>query len=321
MFRNRIMINKEVLEFTINQLTLLDSNNEKTLSQTQKHAIVAEKICNSKCIASTYSQDHVRVIVTRIYTKYKNNKKRPFSDEWNDQVCFEKLMKTKPMARLSDEPCREVEKNIMKCIIDSMEDQDQEQNVSKEFYLEKLIREATLQWKVDNDSLKKAAKELLGEPADDNISVQVATGLIYNADLSQRQYQQIRNVVSTLPTRNTIDEYKCTLHPPITSTELKSSVVTEELLKSTVSAILTDINMWEKLGKNPIHVVCKAGLDGSGGHNHRNQTIQSTCDDVPNSYIGMFVTPLTISSGTDVIWENDYPNSQAMTSMTVHLTS
>ena len=110
----------------------------------------------------------------------------------------------------------------------------------------------------------------------------------------------------------TIDEYKCTLHLPITSTELKSSVVTEELLKSTVSAILTDINMWEKLGKNPIHVLCKAGLDGSGGHNHRNQTIQSTSD-VPNSYIGMFVTPLTISSGADVIWENDYPNLQAMT--------
>ena len=76
-FRNRIVINKEVLEFTINQLALLDSNNEKTLSQTQKLAIAAEKICNSKCIASTYSPDHVWVIVTRTYTKYKNNKKDP----------------------------------------------------------------------------------------------------------------------------------------------------------------------------------------------------------------------------------------------------
>ena len=68
-----------------------------------------------------------------------------------------------------------------------------------------------------------------------------------------------------------------------------------------------------KLGKNPIHVVCKAGLDGSGRHNHRKQTIQSTSDDVPNSYIGMFVTSLTISTGADVIWENNYPNSQAIT--------
>ena len=310
------MNNKEVLEFTINQFALLDSNNENKLSQTQKLAIVAENICNSKCIATTYSQDHVRVTVTRIYTKYKNNKKRPFNDEWNDQVCFDKPIKpkkTKSRSRLSDEPCRKVEKNIMKCIIDSMEDQAKEENVSKEVYLGKLLRHVSLQWKVGNESLKMAAKELLGEPTDDSVSVEVATGLVYNADLSQRQYQQIRNVISTLPTRNAIDEYKSTLHPPITSTELRSSVVTGELLNSTVSAILTDNNMWGNIGNDPIHVVCKAGLDGSGGHNHRMQAIESTDDDVPNSYIGMFVTPLTISSGADVIWENEYPNSQAMT--------
>ena len=222
--------------------------------------------------------------------------------------------KNKPKARLSDEPCRKVEKNIIQCIINSIEDQAVEQNVSKEFYLGKLIREATIQWKIDNNNLKKAAKELLlSEPTADNISVKVATGLIYNGDLSQRQYQLIRNVVNILPTRNAIDKYKATLHPPIISTELKSSVVTEELLNSTVSAILTDNNMWEKVSDCAIHVVGKAGLDGAGGHNHRHQAILSNDEDVPDSYIGMFVTPLAILASADVIWENDYPNSQAMT--------
>ena len=113
-----------------------------------------------------------------------------------------------------------------------------------------------------------------------------------------------------------IDEYKCLLHPPITSTELKASVDTANLLDSTVSAILTENNIWEQFdgGENNIHILCKAGLDGSGGHNHRNQSVQSTSEEVPDSYIGMFITPLTISSSTDVVlWENEYPNSQAMT--------
>ena len=310
----KVMNNNEVLKFIISELAVIESNETLSLSLAQKLSIVTEKILDSKSIAITYSKDQVRLTVTRIYTKYKNNKKRPFNDEWNEHVCFAKRKVTKPKARLSDEPCRKVEKNILKCIIESMGDQAKEENVSKEVYLGKLLREVVVQWKVDNATLKRASKELLGEPTDDSVSVEDATALIYNADLSQRQYQQVRNIIPALPPRNDIDGYKVTLHPPITSTELKSSVETEELLNTTVSSILKERDLWKKLGDDPIHVICKAGLDGSGGHNHRKQEILSTDEDVPNSYIGMFVTPLSIElGGGDVIWENEYPNSQAMT--------
>ena len=94
MFRTTIMNNKEVLEFIISQLAIIDSAEEtQKLPQSNKLAIIADKIFESKSVASTYSQDHIRVNIGRIYTKYKNNKKRPMNNEWNDKVCFEKPKK------------------------------------------------------------------------------------------------------------------------------------------------------------------------------------------------------------------------------------
>ena len=59
-----------MLDFIVGQFVLIDSDEEtKKLALAKRLSVVSEKLLSSNLIASSYSQDHVLISITIIYTK------------------------------------------------------------------------------------------------------------------------------------------------------------------------------------------------------------------------------------------------------------
>ena len=153
-------------------------------------------------------------------------------------------------------------------------------------------------------------------------SLSEATALIYNVDISVNQYQMIRSLCLphgiNLPTRNAVDLFKHTLHPPIFSQELKSSVDFLALLKETAEALIELSHVSSLDYSQQFELIGKFGVDGSGSHKIRHQMIdldratEETPHLDPNHSSAFLLTcycPLSLTCNGKTVWENKVPNS------------
>ena len=121
----------------------------------------------------------------------------------------------RPRKSLGENPCTKHARSILNEKALQLEQFALDENITKEDALDMLVSECKRKWKI------KCVKKCYLPQID-------ATALIYNINLSIAQYQMLRyiclpfNIV--FPVRNDIDALKNTLHPPIISQEIKSSV-------------------------------------------------------------------------------------------------
>ena len=94
---------------------------------------------------------------------------------------------------------------ILDPLINLLEEKAEEQNVNKNELLDMLILQAKRKWGYEKATTDK-----------NTMSIESATALIYNLDLSLNTYQELRLNLKegfTLPSRNNISDYKKTLIP------------------------------------------------------------------------------------------------------------
>ena len=140
--------------------------------------------------------------------------------------------------------------------------------------------------------------------------------------MSVHQYQMIRTLCLpfgvVFPPRNSIDKYKGTLHPEITSCQLKSSVCIKSLLDETVSSLVYLNKNAGSEENGEFRMVGKFGVDGSGSHKIRQQLIdtalasEETAHLDPtksNSFLLSCYMPLELRRGNTILWTNPVPNS------------
>ena len=121
------------------------------------------------------------------------------------------------------------------------------------------------------------------------------------------------------PTRNAIDSFKNTLHPPILSCELKCSVSFKMLLEETARALIyLNTSTDPSHGHNHFHLTGKFGVDRSGSHKIRHQIIdiENVCDETPHldssdvkSILLSCYVPLSLTLNGEILWENPLLNS------------
>ena len=116
-----------------------------------------------------------------------------------------------------------------------------------------------------------------------------------------------------------IDALRSTLHPPITSQELKVSVEMDELLGQTVTAIIKISQHHPKVGAT-YTLSGKFGIDGSGAHKVRQQLVDSTNAAIETPHVDSTITtnyllacyvPIELldANDGDKVWINKVPNS------------
>lgn len=100
--------------------------------------------------------------------------------------------------------------------------------------MKKLVQFCERKWKVKHD------------PYEQSMGVEESTALIYNMNLSQRQYQYLSQSLLTknlsIDTRKHVLAFKTTLHPPLIVEPLKCSVSFLDLLRSTTTSIIDTID-------------------------------------------------------------------------------
>lgn len=256
--------------------------------------------------------------------------------EVNITVKFKRLIETKPSSKTSDDsqlawckkvfmtvnskggrpkkslgerPCTKRVRSIMSENVLQLEEFAHRENITREDALEMLIGECKRKWKVN-----KVEKCYLPEID--------ATALIYNINLSITQYQMLRSIClpyqMVFPVRNQIDVIKKTLHPPILSQEIKSSVDMKALLNETVVALLS-LNKAKLIERNSFTVLGKFGVDGSGSHKVRHQLVDADASLLETGHLDHTKTstfllscyvPLEIVDEENKnVWRNPIPNS------------
>lgn len=224
----------------------------------------------------------------------------------------QKLNSGRKRKRLSENPGSKTKSLIWKEKVVEFEEFAESQNVSNTEALNSFVQECYKKWKV------KLAKKKVELP------VIEATALIYNVNLSIGQYQAIRSLCLpfglVFPPRNKIDAIKGSLHPEITSHEMKASVNLVELLDETAVA-LANMQMFQVEPHTSLTLLGKFGLDGSGGHKIRQQSVneQLACAETPHlcpkttsNYILSCYVPLEMKTEVgSVVWKNPLPNSIA----------
>ena len=136
----------------------------------------------------------------------------------------------RPSMTLGDHPCLKKQRLVMKEMVDTIEQFAEEQRMEKENVLQMIVYECHRKW---HTSVKPSTRK---------IPIPDATALLYNVNLSLNQYQMVRTLCLPhgveFPPRNDVDEYKHSLHPEITSCQLKSSVSVKSLLNETASSLV-----------------------------------------------------------------------------------
>ena len=120
-----------------------------------------------------------------------------------------------PRKRLCDNPCAKTKTIQLKPAFELIESEASKHNVSKESYLREIIFAASKSkdWDFHYSELHDDTHLKLPIPE--------AVSLIYHGNLSQRQYQLVRNAAlkcqaNCFPLRSHVDDYKKTLYPPVT---------------------------------------------------------------------------------------------------------
>lgn len=247
-----------------------------------------------------------------------NNKphKKTNIEHWESKtfIEFKMLPGKRKNSLLGDEPCTKVSKNILQEAVKYIEGYAAEQNISKEEALSMISNECKRVWKYREEKPKGS------------MSVDDATALIYNVNLSSRQYQMIRSLCLPhgllFPTRNDVDKFKKSLHPPIFSCQIKSSVDFDHLLRDTARSLIDlqflDSQTQALAVQKQFSLVGKFGIDGSGAHKIRHQIIdhEKILDETPHldpskidSILLSCYVPLTLTMNDNIVWENPVPNS------------
>ena len=184
----------------------------------------------------------------------------------------------------------------------------EEQGLSREEALDIIVDECKRRWKI------KCVKK-------NSVPIETCTSLMFNIGLSISQYQMLRTIC--LPyvhfaTRNAVDVFKNNLHPVIESKEIKAAVNMGELQQQTFQAICSDKQLE---GDGKFKVLGKFGLDGSGAHKIRHQSIdpEKVSNETPHldpvkarkSIILVCYCPLQVNHCGKVVWTNPVPNSTA----------
>ena len=252
-----------------------------------------------------------------ITSKPGNKDSAEIVDTWKKEIFFQyippdekiadSVKKGRPYVTLSNEPCLKKSRSILKKMVDAVEAFATEQKIAREDALDLIVEECNRSWNTSIISTKVSIPEL------------DATALVYNLDLSIHQYQMLRTLCLShgvsFPVRNAIDKVKKTLHPDITSYQLKSSVNPTSLLQET-AASLVKISKTEEIG-GTFHLIGKFGVDGSGSHKIRQQLIETSlaANETPhldptkcNSFLLSCYVPLVLHQNDTAIWTNPVPN-------------
>ena len=274
-----------------------------------------ESICQTICDRGQYESD--KYSITRKIERAFNARTKVRHDvdklnNWRSE-CFIEFIPTEEAAnsapvgrkkkRLSEDPCTTTSDKIIEPIIDYLQNVAESECISNHSLLEKVIRLCNKRWGPSAQAPQVSH------------SVEAATALIYNLDLSLNQYQELRlNLKESsfhLPTRNTVSQHKKTLLPPnIVVEQTKTSCPITDIVGQTVSTLI-ELSPGLKPTRNAeVNVDSKFGLDGSGSHQKRHQSAQDD-DSIEQggNYIGAFWCPLEIKVGEIVMWSNPVPNS------------
>ena len=211
-----------------------------------------------------------------LFVKFKRlleNKPKPRSkaevvESWKAAV-FHKSTNPqgRPRKSLGDKPCAKRSRNLWTPMIREFENFATSNGLTNHEALNLFVKECNEVWKTKKSKNEKELPEM------------EATALIYNANLSRGQYQIIMQACLpygiVFPVRKKIDALRSTLHPPITSQEVKVSVEMDELLGQTMTAIIKISQHHPKVGAT-YTLSGKFGIDGSGAHKVRQQLVDST---------------------------------------------
>ena len=218
----------------------------------------------------------------------------------------------RPSAVLGESPCRKTTRSILNEAVRFIEKFAIDQSISKEEALDLVSKECRKEWGTPREEVKKQ-----------KVPCDVATAMIYNMNISTRQYQMQRSIslpYVTFPTRNEIDVSKGSYHPKIFSFQLKACVDIKELLAETALALLDLTSFNYCHFPSSIQMIGKFGVDGSGSHKIRQQLVDSEIAFLETPHLDHTNTstillscycPLELRDMTTdkLIWENPLPNS------------
>ena len=314
--------NGEILDFILSNGNLQD----RSVKITKKFRQLASLFIKKHDLAASLSS--IQVTLRAIYdVKSKDEGWRNTARMFEKENVEPKPKLGRPVGRvvsLLDSPCERVERNILKDNLAIVATAAAEHGKTKEEMLKKMVEEAirSREWDMTTffDSFHLSPE----------IPIHELTALFHIANLSQRQYQLCRNLltkygIKSFAPRNNIDAYKKTLFPDVRIENLSASVVPEDLFYSTLSDIIDCESLHEKIAgfsdDAVIKFQVKAGLDGSGSHKKRHQLSGDNEDDSllgsSDNFLGVFMTPMSISvtseTGPVVLWRNPTPNSIFLT--------
>ena len=255
----------------------------------------------------------------RVLEKKPHSRER-MDEDWMNTVVFTKKKSNpaaagRPAKRLSHEVIHvKTEDKILMPMKDTLELFAANEGISNEDALAKLVAFCSRKWKLPK---KKPAKK--------EITEEESTALLYNLNLSQRQYQYMRQFLYErdfiITTRNKLSLFIPTLLPELRVEPLKCSVSFLELLKTTTTSIIEElIREPIDLSGGELFLTAKFGLDGSGAHPHRHQREAASSaqmhplfdTECSSTFIGTYFAPLHISldkEGTSMVWKNRNPGS------------
>ena len=182
----------------------------------------------------------------------------------------------------ADTPCQKEQSKTFKSGLCNVASFAQEHGIEKEVIFQRLIKEAILshEW-----NMSLFMESLRGHS---EIPIPELTSFIYVVTLSQRQYQMCRNLllkynVTAFEPRYKVDTYKKSLFPSVALYHLSASVYVQDLFDSTLQAILSNEDLFDKLSDLPADVFltlsAKVGRGGSGLHSKRHQLLGEVDED------------------------------------------
>ena len=326
-FKMSVMLNEELYEL------YQECDFKKSDGKREKAKVVLEKL-NKKLQLDNhdmkYSKDEknrVKKIMDTFERRTKLNlKKENELERWNKE-CFVELVPRsliseedneeeqqplqqqrrtsgRPKLLLSDKIHAKTENSILDSILDEIKVHSDQQKISVCDLLKRLLTRA-----------EETFPDDVQEEKVQSMPIDASTALVYNLDISLNQYQELRLILKKysfdLPIRNSVDAFKKTLLPPITSEEIKAYCDVTAMIKQTVSSLFELNDISPIVSTIPIDVKAKFGLDGSGSHQVRHQNVngEKESEECESSYIGSYWCPLKIRIGDVVVWQNPLPNS------------
>lgn len=223
----------------------------------------------------------------------------------------------RPSKRLRDSPHKKTVDSLLEQTISDLTTYAEEQGVTVDHLLELIAS------RVSPKKTKVQTHVII--PEDE------AVAFYFNEGYSSRSWTELRVFLShfgvELPTRNTIDNKKKNLGPPILSQEIKCSVTYPDLIQDTVEGLVSAMNCKDIIPDRAVlELTAKTGIDGSGCHKARHQVINTdlSLDENPHldpsvysNYLLCCVAPLFLHLKTDserlLLWKNPMPNSISYT--------